>query len=228
MRTLTWREYLGSLDAEDESAYYTELYGDVDKARIIVNHNLKNKNILGLKGLFNTVDSIDKMPFGQFIMAESALSSGHSNSDALRMLANAVIRPIGDKEFDNTDDKKEEIHQSQLLVFDAIEILNEIDMYIVIRNEFIKEKYAGVFYKKDSEETDNNEYEESALEAAEANFSKQWYWYNIIRVLANENIMEYENILMMKMQDIAPELAFRRQRQIIEEIREKTKRIRNG
>lgn len=231
MQLLTWKEYLGAMASTDVLAYYTKLYGNYAKAAAIVNYNMNERAVVGIDNHFSLIRDINKIVFGQFISAERALTSGLPNHIALDLLAKAVIRPKGDKVFDNTDENKESLLESMIYYSEASEILSEIEKYTELRNDFINVKYNGVFYLPNREKIAEQESEEqdvpTAQETAEKNFEKQWYWYSIVRSLANEDISRYEEILMTEMGVIAPELAYKRHKQIIEEAREKVRRAKN-
>jgi hypothetical protein len=224
MRNLLWKDYIGASKSENTLEYYKKLYGSVDGASKVIEYHLREKEVSSLEGLYGTVEAIDDMVFGQFIIAERALASGLEPYEALSALAVAVVRPIDDKEYDNTDRAKELQHADDLREHDAAEILKAIEEYTVIRDVFIKDTYKGVFYIE-NEETEDDEVidkeTESEPKTMEEHFSNNWYWYNIVRVLANEVIWEYERIYMTPMSQIAPEMAFRRHKDIVEEIQRK-------
>ena len=221
MVNLSWGSYLEALKSEDSLAYYANKYGNEDIAKKVIDYHMVTKELVGISDRFNLVSDINTIPFGQFIMAEKALSSGLEKADAMYGLSLAVIRPLSDKEFDNTDVSKEEANTDDIINYDAAEILNTLEEYVQLRDEFVNTTYNGVFYaavdKEESGEDVKEIDEEDDEKTPEELFSSQWYWYSIVRSLAGESIWNYERILMTTMGDIAPELAYRRHKQIIED-----------
>ena len=68
----------------------------------------------------------------------------------------------------------------------------------------------------------NEEEEEEKKElVGEDLFYNQWYWYNIVRTLAQEDIRRYEEIYMMKMNIILPEMSFLAQKSKIEKMNQR-------
>jgi len=229
MVNLLWRDYIKAIESGDAMSYYSTIYGSEEIALVVVDYWMNQYKPLGLDGMFNLVESINTMPFGQFIAGETALTSGFDKHKALEILSLTVLRPIEDVEFDNTDRVKEARHVEDVMNTQAAEVLNEIEKYVGIRDTFVNNTYAGVFYQIQNEvveeEEDKSEY--TADDTMEEQFSKQWYWYAIIRTLANEVMWDYERVMMTPMNIVAPELAYKRHRQIVEEIREKRRNILN-
>ena len=211
---MKWIDYINSKGNLEE--YLSNKYGEVSAKSLV---RLFNTRIgLPLSDSFNTVKSIDNMVFGQFIMAERALTTHSEEYESLMELAYAILRPKDDVIFDNTDDDKEAKLKTDILDNDAKDVIEECVRYSDMRNKFVKEDFAGVFYKtpSDIDEDDEDEEEEVEEESFEAKFSRDWYWYTIVNSLASDDILKHEAIYMMKMRDVAPHLAYLRMKGIID------------
>ena len=64
------------------------------------------------------------------------------------------------------------------------------------------------------EENETENKEESSTD--ESLFSQQWYWYSVVRMLANEDITKYDDIYMLKMSIVMPEMSYLAQKNKIE------------
>ena len=219
---ITWKDYMEGYD--NLPFYMKTKYGEGGKYMI---NQLDTHAPVRLDDKYNTVGSIYDMEFGQFIMAEMAISSGKSQKSILSMLALAVLRPKSDLVFDNTDDKKESENAKKVGLEHAKDVLNECSVYIEKRNKFIQEDFAGVFYKKveETEEDDEDGIDDSAEQSFEESFNKDWYWYSIANSLADNDILKIETIMMMKMKYIAPHLAYLRMKGVIEHKRRKMQEV---
>jgi len=76
--------------------------------------------------------------------------------------------------------------------------------------------FAGVFYdlKEDDEE---QEEEEQGEKTSEMLFQSQWYWYSIVRMLAQEDIRRYAEIYMLPMGSVLPEMSYLAQKNKIDD-----------
>ncbi len=210
---MKWIDYVESNG--DLESHLLSKYSNIEVGSIIRLFNSRKPLLLDAK--FNLVSSIGNMVFGQFIMAERALTTMDNHYESLRELANSIIRPLEDSVFDNTDDGKELLLRAEIMDENAKDVLEECIRYSDIRNKFVKEDFAGVFYKSDNEEDEEDEDEDDIDdESFEAKFSRDWYWYTIVNSLASDDILKHEAIYMMKMRDIAPHLAYLRMKGIID------------
>jgi hypothetical protein len=55
----------------------------------------------------------------------------------------------------------------------------------------------------------------------EALFQQQWYWYSMVRMLAKEDITKYDEIYMLNMGTVMPEMSFLAQKSKIEAARQR-------
>jgi len=216
---MKWIDYINSKG--NLKVYLTNMYGEENALSQL--RLFDSRIAISLSKEFSTVKSIYNMVFGQFIMAERALTTHENESDSLRELAYSILRPIGDDVFDNTDDNKESALMTDILDCNAKDVLEECVSYSDLRNKFIKEDFAGVFYKTPDES--DIEDEDVEPESFEDKFSREWYWYTIVNSLADDDILKHEPIYMMKMRDIAPHLAYLRMKGIIDYKRHKAEEM---
>ena len=236
IQELTFRDYLAASDAKEQMDYYINLFGDVETAMVMITYHLKTKTPRGLGGVFKTIKDVSDMTFGQFISAEVVLSSGNNSVENIKKLATIIIRPLDEEYYSNDDEEAEKALEETILNYDAREIVEEIERFKDIRDKFIKEKYRGVFYMVDRENKELTEEEVSGKNKEQDEFVKQWYWYAITRRLAEENIVirqdtsvsKFENALNTKMSFVAPDIAYNRHKQILEEIEEKKRKMKNN
>jgi hypothetical protein len=87
------------------------------------------------------------------------------------------------------------------------------------RNKTLFKDFSGVFY--DAMEEDDEEEEIVEEKTAEMLFNQQWYWYSMVRMLANEDITKYSDIYMLPMGIVLPEMSFLAQRSKIENARKR-------
>lgn len=213
---MIWKEYIegyGNLDA-----YMKEIHGERGKYMIKA---LDERIPVPLDDKFSTVDDINNIVFGQFIMAERALTSGTSYEESLYNLSVSILRPITDVVFDNTDDKKEKDNVELIMQQKASDVRAECIIFSNKRNKFVKEDFKGVFYKAEDANSSDDEMDDNAEESFEESFNRDWYWYTMVDALSNNQLWMHETIYMMKMRDVAPHLAYLRMKGIIEYKRRK-------
>jgi len=110
----------------------------------------------------------------------------------------------------------------------AMSILKD---FVQDRNKTLFEDFKGVFYDPDAEKEEENE-EGMDDEFRKANdfeykFREQWYWYNIVRKLAGEDLLKYDRIYMLKMESVLPELSFLIQKAKLDKAAEFRQRVAN-
>lgn len=218
-----WKDYLELITYDKVEDYYLEKFdGDKQKASIAMVLSFTDKKDSVLLNNYNIYDSIDEMVFGQFIACEKVISSGNDKNIILEILSYNIFRPVNDIMFDNTDRQKEEIHVESIREEDSFVLIQIINKWLDHRNYYVNKKYNGVFYKIIDDEDVEDEEELTGDElSAEEQFSRNWYWYAMVRSLASENVLKIEEVLMKPMADIAPELAYRRQKDVIDTARRK-------
>jgi hypothetical protein len=171
---------------------------------------------------FMFYDNVVDLHLGQFIMLEQVITSNekykHKVDNDLE-IAKLILRPKHQKEFDNEDKDAEYKNLEKILNSNVTDIYGCINKFMENREYVLFKQFSGVFYSiKDYEEEDEKEKEELVGEDL---FHNQWYWYNIVRTLAQEDIRRYEEIYMLKMNVVLPEMSFLAQRSKIENMRNK-------
>ena len=160
--------------------------------------------------------TVEDLVFGQFIMIEQILTgkAGLNNHQADLELAKLIIRPKEDLIFDNEDGQKEIDNELDILQADVTEVYYVLDRFINRRNKTLFRDYAGVFYdpKEETEETEEEEPTE-----ADVNFHQQWYYYSLVRMLAQEDVTRYDDIYMLPMKVVLPEMSYLSQKRKIEQ-----------
>ena len=151
---------------------------------------------------------------GQFIMIEQIFTGKDPMPQYLSDfgILCLVLRPKGQMEFDNTNAKSEELHRKNILAMDIQLAMSILKDFVEDRNKTLFEDFKGVFYDPDAEKEEEDEEgmdEEFRRENDfEYKFREQWYWYNIVRKLAGEDILMYDSVYMLKMEAVLPELSF--------------------
>jgi hypothetical protein len=152
---------------------------------------------------YNVFTDILKMSLTQFILLEYAIKGGFAEAG----IAQIVIRPKDELEFDNTDQEKEEALMSAIYEEDAMAVSHIIKSVMQNRDYVLFTKFEGVIYNKIeiSEDEEDEEPEEPDT------FNERWFWYSIVRALANEDLTKFQFVYDMKMSDVLVELAYRTQ-----------------
>ena len=152
---------------------------------------------------YNVFTDILKMSLTQFILLEYAIKGGFAEAGIARI----VIRPKDELEFDNTDQDKEEALMSAIYEEDAMAVSHIIKSVMQNRDYVLFTKFEGVIYNKIeiSEDEEDEEPEEPDT------FNERWFWYSIVRALANEDLTKFQFVYDMKMSDVLVELAYRTQ-----------------
>lgn len=173
-----------------------------------------DKNILSS---FNCHTKVTDLVLGQFIMVEQIIT-GKTNfkyqSQNDLELAKLLIRPKQHETFDNDNADEEHTNEERILNTDVKQIYAVLQKFLKDREFVLFEQFKGVFYEV-SEEDD--EPEEQTQKTGEALFHQQWYWYSMVRMLAKEDITKYNEIYLLRMNVVLPEMSFIAQRNKIEQ-----------
>jgi hypothetical protein len=155
------------------------------------------------------------MVFGQFIMVEQILTGkmGLNNHTSDLELAKLLIRPVDNLVFDNEDGHKELANENDILGYDLREVYYVLERFTKRRNKTMFEDYSGVFYDPKDEEDDDD----GLKSDGGANFHQQWYYYSLVRMLANEDITKYDEIYMLPMKAVLPEMSYLSQKRKIDD-----------
>jgi hypothetical protein len=164
---------------------------------------------------------IHSLVLGQFIMLEQIITGKTKLADHLVDLeiAKLVIRPQENEVFDNEDVMKERRNQEDILDMDVREVYWVLDTFIENRNQILFKDFAGVFY--DAQDDSEEEEQEEEEKTSDMLFNQQWYWYSIVRTLANEDITRYSEIYMLPMSTVLPEMSYLAQRNKIESAKQR-------
>lgn len=154
-----------------------------------------------IAGRYNVYTDVLNMSLTQFILLEYAIKADFNESQ----IANTIIRPKDEPEFDNTDQEKEEALVSSIYEEDAIAVSYIIKSMMNSREYVLFTKFEGVIYNR--YEVEEGEEEEEAEE--QDVFTERWFWYSIVRALANEDLQKFQYVYDMKMSDVLVELAYR-------------------
>ena len=150
---------------------------------------------------YNVYTDVLNMSLTQFILLEYAIKADFNES----LIANTIIRPKDEPEFDNTDQDKEEELMSSIYGEDAIAVSYIIKSMMNSRDYVLFTKFEGVIYNR--YELEEGEEEEEPEEPDP--FTERWFWYSIVRALANEDLQKFQYVYDMKMSDVLVELAYR-------------------
>ena len=171
---------------------------------------------------FKVYDNVMDLHLGQFIMLEQIITSKEKykhDVDNDFDIAKLIIRPKHHKEFDNENPEQEKQNKENILDSDVKNVYGCIYKYMSDREHVLFKQFSGVFYNvRDYDEEEESEKEELIGEDL---FHSQWYWYNIVRLLAQEDIRRYGEIYMLKMSTVLPEMSFLAQKNKIEKMRAK-------
>ena len=167
---------------------------------------------------YNLYTNILHMSLGQFIMLESQLKSENKRDDVVAAL---VIRPKDEKDYDNEDALREEKILEQLLEEDVRDIYSVVGSMMLNREFMLFNKFSGVLYNRYEEPEEEEEEEEGEKKQliGEDEFKAQWFWYSIVRQLAQDDIRRFNDIYDLKMSVVMVELSFLSQKSILENAR---------
>jgi hypothetical protein len=204
--TLTFRDYLDCIDDIENCLY--ERFGE--DARWYM-ENFAERIPLDLSDKYRIYTDINEMVFGQFTTVEVAFTGRLSNREAMKFIATNIIRPLEDKVFDNEDKEKENRHIGLLMSEPAKDVIEVCNLFAENRKTYLHETFKGVFYLAPSEDDEEeDEKNDNKTETLEEYFNKEWYWYQVKDLLANNDITKHDEIEMMVMGRVAPHLAYLR------------------
>jgi hypothetical protein len=174
---------------------------------------------------YNLYTNILHMKLGQFIMLEGQMRSNRPQDD---IIASLVIRPKDEAEYDNEDSLKEEALTKQLLEEDVLDVHSVIITMLLNRDFILFTKFSGVIYNRVDvdEEEEAEEEQEKGQGLGEEEFSSQWFWYRIVRELAQGDIRRFNDIYDLKMGVVMVELSFLAQKAILENARNRAEEAR--
>lgn len=169
-----------------------------------------------IKENYNYYDNVFDLVLGQFIMVEQILTGKFKFADENMMdleLMTYILRPKGEEKYDNTDPKVESKHREAILNTPVQDLYSVVNRFLKNREQVLFKQFSGVFYSVPDEEEDDNEFSSPSPQEL---FNQQWYWYSIVRTLAKEDVRMYDEIYMLKMNVVLPEMSYMAQRNKIE------------
>jgi hypothetical protein len=172
---------------------------------------------------FNLYINILSMSLGQFIMLESEIRSSNTSDEKV---ASLIIRPKDEKDYDNIDHEREEKILESILGEDVLDVYSVIGSMMLNREYMLFTKFSGVLYNRIEEQEEEDEEEEKSDKIGEEEFSSQWFWYRIVRELAQGDITRFNDIYDLKMSVVMVELAFLAQKAILENARQRAEEAR--
>ena len=201
------KEYFTTLDAVTRLKMYSAIENT---------YPLKQSDSISdyIKENFTLYDNVFGLVLGQFIMIEQILTGKFKFDNPTDMdieLATYLLRPLDEKEFDNTNKDLENKNREAIINTPVQDIYNVLNRFLKNREIVLFKQFAGVFY-----EVEEDEDEDEVSTPIDASFIQQWYWYSIVRSLAQEDIRRYEEIYMLGMNVVLPEMSYIAQRNKVE------------
>jgi hypothetical protein len=204
-------EYISTLSPEDR---VRTTRGIMDTYPLNVNGDVSETT----KNKFNIYTDIMDLVLGQFIMLEQIITGKTKYAtDAENDLAIAqlILRPKHHNDFDNENAEDEAVNNEAILNTPVEDVYRILSKFFSNREFVLFKQFSGVFY----EIPDEDEYEEEedrGTATSEQLFAQQWYWYSMVRLLAQEDITRYSEIYMLKMSTVMPEMSYLAQKNKIE------------
>ena len=168
---------------------------------------------------FRFYDNVNDLVLGQFIMVEKILTGKFkfkTETDLELELATFLFRPKDEIEFDNEEPLKEQQIREDILNIPVQDFYNALNKFLENREYVLFKQFSGVFYESKDKEDDEDKDSQSYGEDTGVDFNQQWYWYSIVRTLAQEDIRRYAEIYMLKMSVVLPEMSYLAQKNKVE------------
>lgn len=165
---------------------------------------------------FTCYDNVFDLVLGQFIMIEQILTGKfkfEKESDLDIELMTYLIRPKDEVEFDNQDSEREAELREQIMATPVKDLYGLLNKFLNDRENILFHQFSGVFYSKEDPEEEPDTF---STPAPDELFNQQWYWYSMVRMLAQEDIRRYDEIYMLKMNTVLPEMSYLAQKNKIE------------
>lgn len=169
---------------------------------------------------FTFYDNVFDLVLGQFIMVEQILTGKFKFNKETELeleLATFLFRPKDELEFDNEEPLKEQQIKEDILNIPVKDFYNALNKFLKNREHVLFKQFSGVFYEsRDDQDPQDEDESRSYGEDVDATFNQQWYWYSIVRALAQEDIRRYSEMYMLKMSVVLPEMSYLSQKNKIE------------
>ena len=170
---------------------------------------------------FKVYTNVMDLVLGQFIMIEQLITGKttfKSEAENDLELAKLILRPQNHDDFDNQNEEEERQNTIKILNTPCKEVYSVLQRFLKSREYVLFTQFKGVFYEIPDEEV-NLENEQELV--GEALFQSQWYWYSMVRLLAREDITKYDEIYMLKMSTVMPEMSYLAQKSKIDSAKQK-------
>jgi len=167
---------------------------------------------------FNVCLDVNELVLGQFIMLEQIIT-GKTRLEEWQIdveILKLILRPKHHKDFDNENTEDESNNEYKILHTETSDLYSALNKFLENRNKTLFKDFAGVFYDLPDEEDEEEENQEKDS-TSEMLFKNQWYWYSIVRMLAQEDIRRYNEIYMLPMSTVLPEMSYLAQKNKIED-----------
>jgi len=217
-------ELIKHLQTSTDIQAFADRYRGLEKLDIIrcikEDYPLKPKSMVTelIKQEFNYFVDVNELVLGQFIMLEQIITGKTKLPEyAIDLeLLKLILRPKHHEQFDNENPKDEEKNKHKILNTETLDLYAALNLYLENRNKTLFKDFAGVFYDSKDNDEDSTE-EEVEQNTSEMLFQNQWYWYSIVRLLAQEDIRRYSEIYMLPMSTVLPEMSYLAQKNKIED-----------
>lgn len=185
------------------------------------NYPLKPPSVVTdvIKESFNVYADVNGLVLGQFIMIEQIIT-GKTKLPEYAIdfeILKLILRPKHHQVFDNENQQDEKDNEYKILNTDVTDLYSAMNIFLENRNRTLFKDFSGVFYDLNEDEEDEQDEETKTNETSEMLFQNQWYWYSIVRMLAQEDIRRYSEIYMLPMSTVLPEMSYLAQKNKIED-----------
>lgn len=162
---------------------------------------------------FKVSTRVFDLVLGQFVMIEQVFTGRNPVPQYMSdfSILSLIVRPKHHTEFDNTNEKEEIENRKAIMELPVNIAMSILKDFVEDRNRVLFNEFKGVFYNPDEEKEEEEEEMDEEFRKAndfEYKFKEQWYWYNIVRKLAGEDVLKYDKVYMLKMETVLPELSF--------------------
>ena len=175
---------------------------------------------------FKTYTNVMDLVLGQFIMIEQLITGKttfKSEAENDLELAKLILRPKHHEEFDNENQEEEKQNTINILNTPSKEVYSVLQKFLKSREYVLFTQFKGVFYEIPDDEDNEDDNEQELI--GEALFQSQWYWYSMVRLLAREDITKYDEIYMLKMSTVMPEMSYLAQKSKIDSAKQKQSEV---
>ncbi len=212
-----------SLSRFDDISIYLEDLEPLERLKTIRSMNdtypLKDTDEVSdyMKEEFVYCEKVFDLVLGQFIMVEQILTGKFKFQTDMHQdleLMMYIFRPKEETEFDNADPQKEQQHREKILNSPVQDLYSAINRFLKNRELILFNKFSGVFYSVNDESDEDPDV--FSTPTPDELFNQQWYWYSMVRPQAQEDIRRQNEINMLKMNVVLPEMSYLAQKNKID------------